>query len=473
MTAQNARGTVKRPWYFTHLPFRHRHLAADEVRTSRAQRWFESSIATWEREGRLSADEAKRLRAEITKPQFLAVMPHFGVHLAIGAVLRFPVGSITRATYVLLNLLIATVRLLTRNIDRHTWGQAFSIHSPLVILIAGMPGIGTFAYLASRPLRSNHLLLRVAGDAVLLKLPGNVYERTGVRWVIARPEHIATQARQIKLSPLRLHIQAQSVVLVLGLLAGVLFAADLAAQMVNELGIVDPDMLGWKQVARMLDLGAETSFGTWYQVMALAFLSVLLAAVAFARRQVDDRFAWHWMVLALLTLGFSLDEQVKIHDAGDGTEALRDTLGMSGPLFFGWVLVGLASVVLVGLYYRSFVANLPQATRRLFVLAATLFVGGEIGLEAISGWYTDISGSTTSIIYQTISSFEEFLGMAGIFVAIAAMLHYVQHHYGEVHVTIQEDVVTPYHEQERIDRAGQITEVEVLTNAESGVGNDG
>jgi hypothetical protein len=123
---------------------RHGH-GQDLERSDRAARWFEGAVGTWEREGRIDPADADALRQKLSEPLFMAVLPHFGVHLAIGVVLRFPIGSITRATYTLVNLLLGTLRFALRRIDRRSWRQATSIHSPLVVIVAGMPGIGTFA----------------------------------------------------------------------------------------------------------------------------------------------------------------------------------------------------------------------------------------------------------------------------------------------------------------------------------------
>jgi hypothetical protein len=424
---------------------------SEEEHHSRAKRWFAGAIDAWADDGRLTATDAAMLREKIEEPQFVAVLPHFGVHLTIGAILRFPIGSIMRASYVFTNLLVATLRLLTRRIDRRAWQQAFGIHSPLVLLIAGMPAIGTFAYLASRPMRTNPLLLRVALDAALLKLPWQVYERTGLRWVIARPSAAAIQELHTAHHSLRLTIPAPAIVLILGITTCVLFAADIAAQSINELGIIEPDTMVWKQVARMLDLGAEASFGTWFQVIALVMLSVILTTIAVARLQVHAPYVWHWVGLAILALGFSIDEQVKIHDAGGGTAELRDSIGMSGLLFYGWVLVAGLSVLVVGLAYRRFVFALPRATLRLFVLAAAIYVGSEVGIEAISGWYASLSGSESDFFYQTISSFEELGGMAGIVVAIAATLHYAQIHVGDIGITLHDGTRTEADDEKRND----------------------
>ena len=200
MMARTAARHGGRPARHFQPPFLHQH-GTEEERQSRAERWFDGAVDAWARDGRLTIAEAQRLREQLAEPQFVAVLPHFGVHLAIGAVLRFPLGSIMRASYVLLNLLLATLRLLTRQIDRRSWRQAVGVHSPLVLLIAGMPGIGTFAYLASRPMRTNPLLLRVGIDAGLLKVPWQLYERTGLRWIIARPSGAAIDELQARTSP--------------------------------------------------------------------------------------------------------------------------------------------------------------------------------------------------------------------------------------------------------------------------------
>ena len=160
----------------------------------KAMAWLDTGVTTWEREGRLSQREALRLRAEMETPQFQAVVPHLGAHVVISMFLRFPLGSIARASWSLWGLLSATGRLALRRIDRHAWRQAASIHSPLVIALAAIPGFGTFAYVASKPIRSNRLLVRVMLDAAMAKVPWNLYQRSGMRRIVART---ATSGRPV------------------------------------------------------------------------------------------------------------------------------------------------------------------------------------------------------------------------------------------------------------------------------------
>jgi undecaprenyl-diphosphatase len=153
----------------------------------KARAWLAGAIDTWEAEGRATADEAATMRSHMNSADFQMMLPHLGAHLVISIVLRFPFGSIARAAWSAGALLTATVRLLARRIDRRAWKQAWSIHSPLVIVLSAIPGIGSFAYLTAKPVRSNRLLFRAAGDVALRKLPWRLYDRSHLARFIARP----------------------------------------------------------------------------------------------------------------------------------------------------------------------------------------------------------------------------------------------------------------------------------------------
>jgi hypothetical protein len=163
---------------------------------------------------------------------------------------------------------------------------------------------------------------------------------------------------------------------------------------------------------------------------------MLLGAIAFAKVRSGDRFMWHWVALTILPLGFSIDEVAKLHDPGGGNfHRIRDEFGFSGPFLYTWVIVGMVSVVVIGLVYRHFVADLPRTTRKLYLLAAALFVTGEVLVEMVSGWRFDSVGEK-DLIYQTITTIEESLSMAGILVAIAGTLHYIQSTFGEIRIDL-------------------------------------
>jgi membrane-associated phospholipid phosphatase len=399
---------------------------------ARAAGWIETTIATWETEERITPDEAGSLRVCTEEPQFKAVLPHFGVHLGLSVVLRFPFGSIARAVYTLVNLVVATLKLLLRSIDRHAWRLALGIHSPLVMLMGAVPGFGAFAYLGSRPVRSNHLLIRVGLDTALLKVPWRLYERCGLRRLVAR------SLPRVWSPPVAtpLTIAGRPTRLVTGLVAIVLalFVADVLVQTVDD--IFTPDALVWEQVVRVLDQGSEASLPTWFTMLALTACAGLLGLIGYAKLRAGDRFAKHWLVLGLLVLGISADEQVQFHDAPSEVP-LRDVLGVSGWLYEAWVIPALVTALVVGLIYLRFLRALPSRTRNLMLMAAALYISGAVGLEMVAGWFAETSGKH-NLTYYTFSSVEETLEMLGVITLLHALLAYVQTQVRELRVVFSE-----------------------------------
>lgn len=404
--------------------------------TLRARRWIDGAIEGWRIEGRITPTEADTLRAELQEPRFLAVLPHFGVHLAIGVVLRFPLGSIVRASYVLLNLLLGLALFATRRIDRAAWRLRRDIHSPLVVLIAGMPGVGTFAYLASKPVRSNRLLVRVCLDTVLVRLPFRVYERLGLRWLVARPRYIgAGRDTTVRSAPVTIFGGPQSIVQNLAFVAVALLVADGLVTLVDY--VFAPSTPGWSDAYRLLHTAGNDSLASWYIAFLLLLVAGLLGLIAFLKRRARDGFALHWLVLALLALAVSIDKQVVIHEVSDGAVASHRRLDIVHFLENEWVLLAGASVIVVTLLYRRFLMALPSLTRTLFVAGSAVFVVGELGFRLIARYLDETTGQR-SFIYRVATSAQEALVMAGVLVIIAGLLLYLQAQAGSLRVILTE-----------------------------------
>ena len=156
----------------------------------KAMSWVDAGVTRWEAESRLTVDETVKLREQIAQPDFQKMMPYLGGHILLSIPLRFPFGCIIRPLLVAGALGWSTVLLMRRKIDRAEWKRAFGIHSPLVMLVAAIPGAGSVAYLASEPIRRNRLMMRVMTDAMLFKLPKHLYLKSGARKWVARPARI-------------------------------------------------------------------------------------------------------------------------------------------------------------------------------------------------------------------------------------------------------------------------------------------
>lgn len=176
-------------------------------------------------------------------------------------------------------------------------------------------------------------------------------------------------------------------------------------------------------------LSAEGNIPTWYAASTLLVCSILLAAIASARKQCNDRYALHWGVMAFIFLCLSIDEAAMLHEMT--ILPLRHKLHLSGFLYFSWVILGAAFVLLFFLAYLRFLIALPARTRQLFLIAGTLYVGGALGIESIGGNYAAVHGMG-NFTYAMISSLEEFLEMLGILVFIYGLLSHMSYHVKQV-----------------------------------------
>ena len=109
----------------------------------------------------------------------------------------------------------------------------------------------------------------------------------------------------------------------------------------------------------------------------------------------------------------SLDELTEIHEHWAG-------VGVSGRglVFFVLVPAGLAIVAVTGGYVR-FLSSLAPRIRRLFIVAAALYVGGAIGVEALDHLIRDhvsdlVLGLHDAVLAETL----EMLGTATFIYAL-------------------------------------------------------
>lgn len=172
----------------------------------------------------------------------------------------------------------------------------------------------------------------------------------------------------------------------------------------------------------ILDVDSEVSIPAWFSSSVLLLCSVLLAIITSTLKRTSERYVPHWGALAILFTLLSLDESISVHEMF--IEPLRSLLGVSGPLYFAWVVPGGAFVVVIALAYRKFVFDLPAESRRLFIVAGALYLSGALGLEMIGGLWVDLYGQQ-NWIYQGIVTVEELLEMSGAILFLYALMRYL------------------------------------------------
>ncbi len=186
------------------------------------------------------------------------------------------------------------------------------------------------------------------------------------------------------------------------------------------------------QYGELANINREANIPTWYSTALLLAAAVLLLIVALSRRQAGQPYLG-WAGLAAIFTYISMDEAGTIHEKL--TPILQEQLNLTGFFYFGWIIVGIAAVLVVGLIYLPFVWRLPPRTRRWFLLAGALYVGGALFVESISAnlWFLN---DGTSLRFSAVGTLEEWMEMMGVITLIYAVLEYIRTEIGAVALVV-------------------------------------
>jgi hypothetical protein len=229
-------------------------------------------------------------------------------------------------------------------------------------------------------------------------------------------------------------VSAKRCAIALGLVTGLIVAASVGASFLSFVPIHDPLLAHLRDTAvRLTWLDQECNVPSWYSASLLLGCAVLLAIIAAAHRQQRDGNPGRWLILSLIFLLLSLDETAQLHELS--ITPLRQGFHATGFFYYPWIILGGIAVTLFVVSYLSFLARLPQRTRRLFILAGALFVGGALGVEAISGEQASLHGEHNAT-YHAITTVEESLEMAGVVVFIYALLDYISRQFTSLRVHV-------------------------------------
>ncbi|HEY9761210.1 MAG TPA: hypothetical protein V6D07_01730 [Trichocoleus sp.] len=173
---------------------------------------------------------------------------------------------------------------------------------------------------------------------------------------------------------------------------------------------------------RLFDFDNEQNIPAWYSSSLLLFCAGLLYFIAQIKHRSAAPYRYYWSFLSLVFLGLSLDEAVSLHE--ELIEPLRTNFNLSGVLYFSWVIPGIALVGILGFVYWKFLADLPAQTRKLILIAASLYLVGAVGCELVGGKITEMSSSPRGL-YGLVITLEELLEMLGLNVFLYALMSYL------------------------------------------------
>lgn len=196
------------------------------------------------------------------------------------------------------------------------------------------------------------------------------------------------------------------------------------------------DFFGSTILRVLFDLQGEVTVPTWFSASLLLFCAMLFAAIAAAKRRMEDEFQRHWFGLAAIFLGLSIDEAADFH--GAVSYKVQSTWNTSGVLAYPWILPAAILSLVVGLIYLRFLLHLPNPLRNRVILAGSLFLLGALVLEAVEAAYDSAVGGD-GLVYILMVAAEESLEKTGAIVLLTALLSYLGTIIGGIHVDVSSD----------------------------------
>jgi hypothetical protein len=186
------------------------------------------------------------------------------------------------------------------------------------------------------------------------------------------------------------------------------------------LGLIASYFLGYDDtygLVSLFNLDAEHNVPSYFSTCLLLLNAVLFLAVWRAARA-GGRHAV-WLLLALVFLFLSLDEDVALHERL--SIPVRTLFNTSGLLYFAWVIPYLALVAVLAAITLPILMRQNREIRFGFSLATVLYLTGSVGFEMLSGWYIE-GRPDLDFTYGVLALFEETLEMAGLIVLTHTLL---------------------------------------------------
>jgi len=175
-------------------------------------------------------------------------------------------------------------------------------------------------------------------------------------------------------------------------------------------------------VVPFFDFGAEQNLPSFFSGCLLLGGAVLFFLVSRARRQ---RI---WLFLAGLFVFLSFDELFEVHEGL--IQPIREHFHLGGFLYFAWVVVYGAGVLLLAAAFVGVWWRLPKRIRWWLGVSAATYLTGAIGFEMLGAKRFEAMQLATQVrfdlVYGVLYTIEESLEMAGSIMLIYGLLLLLQ-----------------------------------------------
>jgi hypothetical protein len=185
-------------------------------------------------------------------------------------------------------------------------------------------------------------------------------------------------------------------------------------------------------IRALFDLNREQNLPTLFSTLQLLLAAGLLL-VLFADARLSKRTdSAYWLGLAVVFTFLAADEFCEWHEKLIGP--LRRILHPTGAFSFAWVIPYAGFIALVGVMCFRFWWRLPSPSRRLFAIAAAVYIGGGIGMEMVGSMIFTVYG-WHSLPFDAETMLEEFMEMLGVALFVYALAGLVQSRMGSLRLS--------------------------------------
>lgn len=175
----------------------------------------------------------------------------------------------------------------------------------------------------------------------------------------------------------------------------------------------------------------EANVPTYFNSIILFMPAMLFAAIGVWKSSLKDKFRYHWVGLSLIFLYLSIDEAAVLHEKLiKPMRSLFSFEGYGGIFYFAWIIPGIAVILLFMIAYLQFFLHLENKYKVLFFISLSIYVGGIIGGEMLSGHFAESIGFK-NFTYAAYTSLEESLEWIGCSLTIYSLLTYLQQYLPE------------------------------------------
>lgn len=202
------------------------------------------------------------------------------------------------------------------------------------------------------------------------------------------------------------------------LVSVLMVAAGIAVALIRELTGYD----SLNGLIPLFDLDGDGNLPAVLSAVLLLSAAALCLAQALAVRDQPNSRYRHWRFLMFAFLVMTVDELAGLHELLD--QPVGALVGASGIFAFAWVIPAAIVALALLIAYLPFLASLPRDIALLFVVAGAIYVGGAVGVDAISGMLWEANGRG-SAAYMTASIVEEAAEIAGLLLFIYANLRHL------------------------------------------------